>query len=136
MCYFLYGAVDSTTAVGDYTNCCADNPFKLSIGTKHEFKTCVINAGDEFRVTDWICDCDFPIGEGDEGAPDLADLATLITATRAAGCAKHIYLSKTWVNKRNKKEVRVHIDDIDLIHFLANMSVNWLYCIDLTERSK
>lgn len=82
-------------------------------------------------MTDWICDCDFPVGKGDENAPELKELAGLILDLKRIRGAKCLYLAKAWNGKQHRSEVTVHVDDIDLIPFLANMEENCLYRLDL-----
>ena len=131
MCYILYGATDKAINNDDYENASRKSHYKLSIGTKHDVKMCIINDSYEFRVTDWVCDCDFPVGKGDENAEQLVDLAGLICDLKNARDSKCIYIVKAWAGKRYKSEKRVHINDIDIISFLASMETDCLYQIDL-----
>lgn len=131
MCYILYGATDKAIDRVDYENALKKSPYRLSIGTKHDVKMCIINDSYEFRVTDWVCDCDFPVGKGDQGAKPIADLARLICDLKNARNSKCIYIIKAWAGKRYKSEKRVHVNDIDIISFLASMETDCLYQIDL-----
>ena len=134
MCYILYGAMDRSVNIRDYDRASQRHTYRFPLGTRHDVKMCILNNGDAFRVTDWICDCDFPVGKGDEHAPELKDLAGLILELKQTRDAKCLYLTKVWNGKRNGKEVTVHVDDMDLIPFLANMEENCLYRIDLYPR--
>ena len=131
MCYILYGAMDRSVNVRDYEQVSQRHTYRFSLGTRHDVKMCIVNSGDAFRVTDWICDCDFPVGKGDENAPELKELAGLILDLKRTRDAKCLYLAKAWNGKRHRNEVTVHVDDIDLIPFLANMEENCLYRLDL-----
>ena len=134
MCCILYGAMDRSVNIRDYDRASQRHIYRFPLGTRHDVKMCILNNGDAFRVTDWICDCDFPVGKGDEHAPELKDLAGLILELKQTRDAKCLYLTKVWNGKRNGKEVTVHVDDMDLIPFLANMEENCLYRIDLYPR--
>ena len=70
MCYILYGAMDRSVNIRDYDRASQRHTYRFPLGTRHDVKMCILNNGDAFRVTDWICDCDFPVGKGDEHAPD------------------------------------------------------------------
>ncbi len=130
MCYILYGATDKSIDQADYELASEKSPYKFRIGTKHDVKMCIVNDSYEYRVTDWVCDCEFPLGEKDESAKELLDLAMLINELKNARNSKCIYISKTWAGRRNKTEKSVHISDIDIVSFLANMDLDCLYRID------
>ncbi len=134
MCYILYGATDKAINTEDYTRASQKSPYKFTLGTKHDVKMCIINDSYEYRVTNLVCDCDFPVGEGNEEAKELIELASLIIDLKNARNSKCIYISKTWTGKKNKTEKTVHIDDINIVSFLANMELNCLYRIDLFNR--
>ncbi len=131
MCYVVYGAINQTVDAYDYEKIAATHTYRFNFGTKHDIKMCVANESDEFRVTDWVCDCDFPIGAKDENAIELQELASLIRSLRQAKDAKSIYLCKTWNGRRNKREIVVKMDEIELVAFLANMEMDCLYQINL-----
>ena len=131
MCYYLYGATDKSISRDDYETALQKSPYKFCIGTKHDVKMCVLNVSDEFRVTDWMCDCNFPVGRKNESAEPLIELASLINDLKNAKDSKCIYISKTWAGKRNKIERTIHINDVDIVSFLATMQLNCLYRIDL-----
>lgn len=130
MCYILYGATDKAIDHDDYEVALQKSPYKFCIGTKHDVKMCIANDSYEYRVTDWVCDCDFPVGSKDEGAKPLVELAALINELKNARNSKCIYISKAWAGRRNKTEKSIHINDIDMIPFLANMDLDCLYRID------
>ena len=104
MCYILYGAMDRSVNIRDYDRASQRHTYRFPLGTRHDVKMCILNNGDAFRVTDWICDCDFPVGKGDEHAPELKDLAGLILELKQTRDAKCLYLTKVWNGKRNGKE--------------------------------
>ena len=43
-------------------------------------------------------------------------------------------ISKNWLDNENETEETVHIDDIDVIPFLANIQDNRLYKIELYKK--
>ena len=129
MCYILYGAMDRVADDCEYAQVSANYAYRFRLGSKHDIKMCVANQGEDFRVTDWVCDCEFPVGEKNETAEELQELASLIRSLRSVKEANCLYLCKTWTGKRNKQEHSVQIDEIDLPAFLANMERNCLYQI-------
>lgn len=131
MCYILYGATDKAIDPTDYEAAVRKSAYKFSIGTKHDVKMCIVNDSYEYRVTDWVCDCDFPVGKKDEGAKQLIELAELINNLKNAKNSKCIYISKTWVGGRNKTEKSINLNEVDIVPFLANMDLDCLYKIDL-----
>ena len=130
MCYIIFGAINKEINHEDYENALKGSKYTFKIGTKHNVKMCAVNNTYEYRVTDWVCDCEFPVGNKDEGSVELKELADLINKLRDARNSKFIYISKNWAGKRNKSEKNIHINDIEIIPFLANMESNCLYKID------
>ena len=134
MCYFLYGAVNKEINQEQYEKIAADAAFSFRPGTKHDVKMSALHTSDEYRVTNWCCDCDFPLGTNAPAAAELREIDRIFRELRQADGTKCVYLSKTWTDTRNKKEETVHIDDIDLPAYLAEASVNCLYTIYLYKR--
>ena len=131
MCYFLYGAIDKSVDSDEYALASKGSPYKFARGTKHDLKMCIIENTPTYFVTNWACDCDFPVGMKDESREELVSLAALINRLKCVKGAGSIYISKTWIGQRNKSEKTVHINDIEIIPFLANMDLDCLYLIKL-----
>lgn len=131
MCYFLYGAVDKSIDREDYESAAKTSVYKLNIGTKHDVKNCILNKTFKFHVTGRMCDCDFPVGSQCTDSPELKELGALILKLKEAKDAKYIYLSKSWIGKRNKKEKHIRLSDVEILPFLATMEKECLYQIDL-----
>lgn len=131
MCYIAYSAVNPEVHPGDLAKLNKKGDYFFQPGTKHDIKMAVVEENEDFRLTDWCCDCDFPLCEGDSGAPELRKLAAELEKLRAVRGIRCVYLCKTWTGDRNKKEETVHIDDLDLPAFLAGMRTGTLYRIDL-----
>ena len=130
MCYILYGATDKAIDQDDYKAALEKSHYKFRIGTKHDIKMCIVNDSYEYRVSDWVCDCEFPVGKKDVSAKPLIELAMLINELKNARNSKCIYISKTWAGRKNKTEKNIHINDIDIVSFLANMDLDCLYRVD------
>ena len=130
MCYILYGATDKAIDQDDYKAALKKSHYKFCIGTKHDIKMCIVNDSYEYRVSDWVCDCEFPVGKKDASAKPLIELSMLINELKNARNSKCIYISKTWAGRKNKTEKNIHINDIDIVSFLANMDLDCLYRID------
>ncbi|MBQ2445313.1 MAG: hypothetical protein II272_02615 [Oscillospiraceae bacterium] len=131
MCYILYGAADPAIHPGDHKKACQASEYAFPIGTKHDVKMAIVKDSGDYRVTQWICDCDFPTGKHDPTAKELLSLAKLIQALKEARNAKCLYLAKAWTGESCKTEERVHIKDLDLPTFLAELKERCLYRIDL-----
>lgn len=134
MCYFAYSAVNPKVNSGDLERLTRDSGYFFRPGTRHDIKMAVAEESGDFRLTDWCCDCDFPLGEGNAQAPELLELAAQLQKLRSVRGIKFVYLCKTWTGDRNKKEETVHIDDLNLPAFLAGMKTETLYRIDLYPR--
>ena len=133
MCYFLYGSLYGDVSESEYIDVKNKYGVKISLGTKHDVKSAVKAAAefvqDDFRITDWICDCDSPVGRHDPTDPMIIELSNLITELSALPGAKQINICKTWTGKQNKKEIKLKLSDIDLPTFLAVFKENTLYSL-------
>ena len=131
MCYILYGAVNKEIDKNDYEQISSSSEFSFRVGTKHDIKMCIQNDTCDYRITDWVCDCEFPFGTNNSHAKELKELQKLFNAFKQAKNSKYIYICKTWEGSKNKSEEIVNISDIDIPDFLANAKVNCLYQINL-----
>ena len=135
MCYYLYGSLYGGVSELDYRMVQDKYCYKIPLGTKHDVKNAVKAASeyvqDEYRITDWMCDCDSPVGKHDPNAPMIIQLSSLITDLSALSGAKQIIMCKTWTGKQNKKEIKQKLEDTDLPTFLADLQENTLYCLDI-----
>jgi hypothetical protein len=135
MCFFLHGALNGDVSEAEYESVIGKYEYNLARGTKHDVKIAVKESTmivkTEFRVTDWMCDCDSPVGKHDSKDPVIVDLSNMISELAALSGAKQINICKTWIGKRNKKEVNVNIKDIEIPVFLADMEENVLYSVNI-----
>ena len=134
MCYFAYSAVNPEADPADLERLTGKFPYHFRPGTRHDIKMDVAEEFGAYSLTDWYCDCDFPLCEGNAQAPELLELAAQLEALRAVRGIKCVYLCKTWAGDRNKNEETVHIEDVDLPVFFAGMKTETLYRIDLYPR--
>ena len=65
MCYILYGAVNKEINRENYERVTAKYPYHIRPGTRHDVKMCLLKDDYTYRVTDWVCDCKFPLGMKD-----------------------------------------------------------------------
>ena len=135
MCYYLYGSLYGNVPESEYESIQKKYEYKFARGTKHDIKNAVKASAeyveDDFRITDWICDCDSPVGKHDSNDPMILDLCNLITELSSLPGVKQINISKTWAGSRNKKETVLKLTDIDLAAFLADLQENCLYSLNL-----
>ncbi|MCQ2428637.1 MAG: hypothetical protein MJ137_09640 [Clostridia bacterium] len=134
MCYFLYGSLYGDVSESEYIDVKNKYGLKISLGTKHDVKNTVKAAAefvrDDYRVTDWVCVCDSPVGKHDPTDPMIIELSNLITELSALPGAKQTNICKTWTGKQNKKEVKLKLSDTDLPTFLADFKENTLYSLE------
>lgn len=134
MCYYLYGSVNDGINMSDYEKAVENSKYHFNIGNKDAVNACVINCGHEYRITSDMCDCENPIGTKKVGKKDLKDFEEVLLNLRSVRGIKYIYLSKNWVEETNEEEETVHINDIEVLPFLANIKENCLYRIDLYRK--
>ena len=134
MCYYLYGSLYGKVSEVEYRETKDKYSYKIALGTKHDVKNAVKAAAefvqDDYRITDWICDCDSPVGQHDPNDPMIVELSALISELSCLSGAKQINICKTWTGKLNKREIKLKLEDIDLHTFLADMQENCLYSIE------
>jgi len=131
MCYFLHGAVYGDIDQAEYYRFTAGHKYHFNIGTKHDVKNDVNKSSYDFCVTNNMCGCDSPVGSKDASSPELKEYEALFFDLKKVPGLKQIYLCKTWTGKRNKKEVTVKIEDIDVPSFLANVEESCLYTFEM-----
>ncbi len=134
MCYFLYGAINSGINAEDYNKTIQNSEFRFAPGTLKDVNACVENCGDSYRITLNHCDCDTAIGEKQTNQKQLKVLKELLISFKDIRGIKYILISKNWWQETNEKQETVHIDDIDVLYFLANMEDNCLYKIELFKK--
>lgn len=136
MCYYLYGSLYGNIPENEYDSIQRKYQYRISRGTKHDLKKAVLAPGgyvqDDFRITDRMCDCDSPVGRNDPHDKMILELRELIVELSKLPGAKQINICKTWIGKRNKKEINVKLQDLDIAEFLADMQSDHLYSIDLS----
>ena len=134
MCYFLYGSLYGDVSESEYVDVKNKYGLKISLGTKHDVKSAVKAASefvqDDYRITDWICDCGSPVGKHDPTDPMIIELSNLINDLAALSGVKQINICKTWTGKQNKKEIKLKLSDTDLPSFLADLQENTLYILE------
>ena len=135
MCYFLYGSLYGNVSEDEYDTVRRKYDYKFARGTKHDVKMAVKAAAefvpDDYRITDWICDCDSPVGKHDPHDPMIKELCSLITELSTLNGAKQINICKTWTGLKNKREITLKLKDINLPVFLSDLQENNLYSLDL-----
>ena len=129
MCFFLYAALYGDVSGTDYQAVQDKYVYQILLGTKHDVKMAVKAGARGFRLTDWQCDFDSPVGRHNPNDPIIAELCSLITELLALPGAEQAYLCKTWIGKQNKKEIKQKLADADLAMLLADLKENCLYCL-------
>ncbi|MDD5923890.1 MAG: hypothetical protein PUC88_03770 [Clostridia bacterium] len=127
MCYYIYGALCGDVNTNEYQIIKDKYEYKFHCGTKHNVKMSVQENSDSYRVTDWGCDCDSDLGKKDPNAEQVKVFEALFNDIKKLKGAEQIYLCKTWVGKRNKNEIKLKLDDVDIKSVLSELKVNCLY---------
>lgn len=134
MCYFLYGAINEGIDTDAYNQAAKSSNFHFNIGNAEKVNHCVKNCDDDYRITVEYCDCNTAIGDKHTNRKQLKDLQELLFRLKDIRGIKHIFISKNWANETNETEETVHINDIDVLYFLANIQDNCLYKIELYKK--
>jgi hypothetical protein len=130
MCFHLYGGINIGVNKKDY-NKISSGHFSFIECTKAEIKHSIDNCDSKCRITKRICDCNTALGTHEKDNNELSDLSIYINQLRKVRGIKHVFISKNWWEDKLEKEYVVHIDDIDIIQFLADIECNCLYKIQL-----
>ena len=138
MCYFLYGGINEGINIKDFKKI-QNNCFNFEITTKEEFKEAVSQDNYKYHITNSMCDCNIPIGKGkknlnSEELKYIKKMADYICKFCDIRGIRYILISKNWACDEIEEEETVHIQDIDLISYLANIEENRIYKIYLFKR--
>lgn len=131
MCYFLYVAINDGIDATAYEKAIKNSEHHFNVGDQNDVNSCVECCGNSFRITSNHCDCDTPIGQKQTSKKGLKEFEKLLYDLKSVRGVKYILLSKNWTNDTNSTQETVHINDIDVLHFLANIEDNCLYKIEL-----
>ena len=134
MCYFLYGAVNDGANADDYEKTMKDTGYRFSFGDMKAVNDGVASCDSSYRITLNLCDCDTAIGQKHTNKKELEELKALLLNLQNVRGIKYVLISKNWWGETNDKQETVHIQDIDILYFLANMEDNCLYKIELYKK--
>lgn len=134
MCYMLYRAVNDGINTNDYKKAVGEFPYDFLIGNEDDINRCITGETYRYRITYNDCDCDTPFGSHDTDNEKLRAFADLLYRLREVRGIKYILISKNWTGEVNKKKVRLHIQDADIVKTLADAEENCLYRIELYRK--
>ena len=134
MCYFLYGAINDGINTDDYEKTIKDTEYHFSFGNIKSVNKCVESCDSSYRITLNYCDCDTAIGQKHTNKTGLEELKDLLLNFQNVRGIKYVLISKNWWKETNSKQEIVHIQEMDILHFLANMEDNCLYKIELYKK--
>ncbi len=134
MCYFLYGAINNGINSNDYEAVIKNSRFAFNYGDAEAVNRGVKNSDWNYRITSEYCDCKTELGQKKTGGSQLKELNDLLLELRNVRGVKYVLISKNWVDNENEASETVHIDDIDVMPFLANIEDNCLYKIELYKK--
>ncbi len=134
MCYFLYGAINDSVNKQEYEKVMKNSEFHFNFGDITDVNACVKHCEEKYRITFHSCDCDTAIGQKHTNKKQLKSLQALLLSLKEVQGIKYLLLSKNWWKEKNTEQETVHIDDINILYFLANMEENCLYKIELYKK--
>ena len=134
MCYFLYGAINDGINTDDYEKTIKDTEYHFSFGNIESVNKCVERCDSSYRITLNHCDCDTAIGQKHTNKKGLEELKDLLLNLQNVRGIKYVLISKNWWKETNSRQETVHIQEMDILHFLANMEDNCLYKIELYKK--
>lgn len=137
MCYFLRGAINDGINDSDYAEILRKSEYSqyhFKNGTEKDVNSSVEKGDFIYRITGGMCDCSTPLGAHHENKNGIREFADMLTSMQSIRNIKHVYLSLNWVGSKNTKKETVHIQDIDIPYFLANIEENCLYKIMLYKK--
>ncbi len=135
MCYFLYGAINDGINSADYEKVAKNYDYHFNIGDVQSVDACVENISAEYRITVNHCDCDTALGQRNINEKQLETFKELFVNLQTVRGVKYVLLSKNWANETNTRHETIHINDMDILHFLANIEDNCLYKIELYKKN-
>lgn len=131
MCYFLYGGINSGVNKKDCEEILNNGHFSFTECTESEIKQGINTCDSKYRITQNMCDCDTALGRHEADNKEISDLSACIHQLQKARGVKHVFVSKNWWKDKSAKECVVHIDDVDIVQFLADIECNCLYKVQL-----
>ena len=134
MCYFLYGAINEGVNTDDCEKITKGTGYHFAIGNVDSVNKGVANCDDTYRITSNHCDCDTAIGQKAIGKKELEKFRELLLDLQNVRGIKYLLISKNWWEETNSKQQTVHLRDVDILHFLANMEDNCLYKLELYKK--
>jgi hypothetical protein len=133
MCYFLYGGVNVGVNNIDFEKLNCKN-FSFLIGRREDIIKDINDNGVHYRITNKYCDCDTAVGKHVSDSEEIKELVEYIKRLKNIRKIKWVCISKKWWDERVEDLYTVHIDDIDLPTFLAEIKDGCLYKIQLFPR--
>ncbi len=134
MCYFLYGAINDGINTDDYKKAIKGTEYHFRAGNMEFVNKCVESCDSRYRITLKHCDCDTAIGQKHVNKKELEELKELLLNLQNVRGIKWVIISKNWWKEHNNKQETVHIQDVDILQFLANIEENCLYKIELYKK--
>ena len=134
MCYFLYGAINEGVNTDDCEKITKGTGYHFALGNVDSVNEGVANCDDTYRITSNHCDCDTAIGQKAIGKKELEKFRELLLDLQNVRGIKYLLISKNWWEETNSKQQTVHLQDVDILHFLANMEDNCLYKLELYKK--
>ena len=134
MCYFLYGAINEGVNTDDCEKITKGTGYHFALGNVDSVNEGVANCDDTYRITSNHCDCDTAIGQKAIGKKELEKFRELLLDLQNVRGIKYLLISKNWWEETNSKQQTVHLQDVDILHFLANMEDNCLYKLEMYKK--
>ena len=133
MCYYLYGAVNKEVNSYDFGKVSENSRYSFSTGSINDVLDSV-NKNNLYRLNNGCCDCGTALGSGHTKRSELLELKKFLLNCKYVRDIKYILLLKHWWSDDIEKQETVHIDDIDVLSYLAKIEDNCVYKIELYPR--
>ena len=133
MCMFLYGGINEEVNRNDYEKQ-EKSVYHFKLGSTATIERDLNAHNYAYTITQGHCDCDTLIGQGDANHPEIKALAEYIKSLQDMRNIKWACIAKKWWDEDIEERQTVHINDIDILGFLANIKEKCLYKIQLFRK--
>ena len=133
MCMFLYGGINEDVNISDYVKE-KQSAYHFKSGSVETIKRDLKARNYEYTITHDYCDCGTFIGQANADHKEVKELAEYIESLRDMRGIKWVCIAKKWWDDDIEENQTVHIDDVDLQHFLAHIKEKCLYKIRMSIR--
>jgi len=130
---FLYGGINEDVNINDYEKF-KNATYHFKLGSAESIEQDLNAHNYEYTITNGHCDCGTVVGQGDAKQSEIKELAEHIKGLQNIRDVKWVCIAKKWWDDNIEEKQTIHIDDIDLPYFLANVKEKCLYKIQMFRK--